>query len=397
MNKPAKARDNAYLRRMNSQAVLRAIRRNGRIGRSVVARATGLSIATVCRVADDLIARSLVVEADSVSIGGAKRKTALLDINPAGGWVLAVDLSGDRIRTASVDFLGNIQKTAEFALENTQGEEAVTPRLIGAIKKSLRWANGQGDLRAVGISSTGIVDPEQGVVRLSFHLQLRDYPISRIVQEATGIPTVVCNDVSAATLAEARLGSGKECPNFAYVYVGNGVGAGLVIGGQVMNLPQEAEFGLMVVSSEGDPEMFEGRGYLESVASGRGIVSAYRHRLAHSAAESGTSQDVGNSIQEVLKAAETGDELAVEAVARAAGYLGIGVVNLAHALGLTMFVVGGEIPSIGNVFWQPLRESVAKHEFWPGRIQLQTTSLRQDSRLLGVGNLALDLVLDTIG
>ncbi|MCL5103309.1 MAG: ROK family transcriptional regulator [Armatimonadetes bacterium] len=385
------------VRKINSRAVLWALRTKGRLGRREIAEITNLSFPTVCRVVDELIKDSLIVEVDSVNVGKAKRKTALLDVNPDGGWVAALDVGANHIRAAAMDLRGTPRETVEMPLDNLQGEELVTPAVrsaLDALLKKSRKLNGCP--RAIGISASGIVDNEQGIIRLSFNLQLRDYPIARIVREICDVPTALYNDVASSTLAEAKLGAGRENSDFAYITVGAGVGAGLVFGGQVRELLPDAEFGLMVVAPEGDPERFGGRGYLESLASGRGIASAARRDLEAGAVSQISDMTSGSpasvTARIVADAAARGDEVAMKVLARAANYLGIGIVNLAHTLGLTMFVVGGGVSRSGDAFWNPLREAVERYEFWPGRITVEPSTLGKDAAVLGAGMLALDKV-----
>lgn len=391
---PQTPTDTSWLRWLNSRAVLAALRAGGGVGRREIARRTGLSVATVCRVVKELADEGLIAEVGVVSVDGARRKTTLLDINPDGGWVAALDLGGSRVRAAAMDLAGRIRESLELPLGSTRGEESAIPAIRCALESILAGSGEpKGAPLAIGVSSSGIVDPEAGVVKLSFNLDLRDFPIAEVVREVCDVPAVVRGDVAASTLAEAKLGKGRESSDFAYVTVGAGVGAGLVFGGKVRELPCEAEFGLMVVAPEGDPERFGGRGYLESVASGRGIAAAARREL-EAGAKSALSELAlrGGPIaaKTVADAARHGDELAAAVLARAAHYLGMGIVNLAHTLGLALFVIGGGVSMSGDAFWNPLREAVAKYEYWPGRIRLEPSPLAGDAAILGAGMLALD-------
>ena len=394
-----KGMDTSQVRKLNSIAVLKVLRTEGRMGRREIAKLTNLSFPTVCRVVNDLIDQSIISEVASVNVGKAKRKTVLLDINPNGGWVVAMDIGGDNIRAAAVDFSGKLHETMEMPLENIQGEESVTPAILNALSEIISTCEpSRGKPQAIGISCSGIVDSQIGVVKLSFNLQLRDYPIARIVEQAYDVPVVIYNDVVSSTLAEAKLGPGREYDNFAYITIGTGVGAGFVFDGQVRELPSHAEFGLTVVAPEGDPDRFGGRGYLESIASGRGIAAAIRREIEAGAKSSLTKLIPGGNTpiktKDVAAAANKGDELAINVLASAASHIGLAIVNLAHTFGLTMFVISGGVSLSGEAFWKPLRESVEKHEYWPGRISLEPSTLQKSAALIGVGILALDMTLE---
>jgi hypothetical protein len=125
--------DVSSLRSISRTAVLRTIRTKGKVGRREVSLATGFSFATVCRAVDELVEESLVREVESVRIGGAKRRTTLLDINPDGGWVITLDLGGSRIRAAAMDLSGTARESLEVSLENAHGEDSVIPALSSAL------------------------------------------------------------------------------------------------------------------------------------------------------------------------------------------------------------------------------------------------------------------------
>ena len=395
-----KGMDTSLVRKVNSIAVLKVLRTEGRMGRREIAKLTHLSFPTVCRVVNDLIEQSVISEVASVSLGKAKRKTVLLDINPDGGWVVAMDIGGSKIRAAAIDYSGKLCESIEVPLENIQGEESVTPTIFSALSEIInKCEDKRGRPNAIGISCSGIVDSQQGIVKLSFNLQLRDYPMAKIVSEAYNVPVVIYNDVVSSTLAEAKLGPGKEHQNFAYITIGTGIGAGFVFDGLVREQQSHAEFGLTVVATEGDPERFGGRGYLESIASGRGIAAAARREI-ESGAESVLNDFPGGSsaikAKDVAIAANDGDALAKKVIENAANYVGLAIVNLAHTLGLTLFVISGGVSMAGESFWKPLRESVERYEYWPGRICLEISTLKKDAALLGIGIIALDMTLEGI-
>ena len=396
-----KGMDTSQVRKVNIVAVLKALRTEGRMGRRDIAKLTNLSFPTICRVVNDLIEHSIISEVASINIGKAKRKTGLLDINPDGGWVVAMDIGASTIRAAAIDFCGKLCESTGLPLENIEGEKSVTPAILSVLTEIINKCEAsRGKPQAIGISCPGIVDSHLGVVRHSYNLQLRDYPMARIVQQAYNVPVVIYNDVVSSTLAEAKLGPGQEHSNFAYVMVGTGIGAGFVFDGQVRELPPYAEFGLTVVAPEGDPERFGGRGYLESIASGRGIAAAVRREIEAGATSMLTDIIPGDAslikTKDVAEAANQGDELARKVLASAASHLGLAIVNLAHTLGLTMFVISGGVSMSGDAFWKPLREAVEKYEYWPGRIRLESSILQKDAALLGVGILALDKTLEDI-
>lgn len=401
IHKKMQGMDIPVIRQVNGRAVLEALRSKGRMGRKEIAELTNLSVPTVWRLVNELMKEGILAEVPDARSSYTKgRKTALVDINSSGGWVVAIDVGSTHIKGAVVDLSGNLHESHERDI-NARGDEAVTAAIFSMIRKiidelSANW----GKPYAIGISIPGTVDSQLGIVKLSFNLQLENYQVARILMEKLGIPVFVHNNVSASAIAEARIGHGRENPNFAYVSVGYGIGAAYVFNREIYVNPSRGEFGLMVVAPEGDPNRFGGRGYLESLASGRGIASAARRAIESGARTimARMTPDGVDSITAkiVAEAANKGDEVAIDIMRKAANYLGIGIVNVANTMGLRVFVIDGGVSKSGDVFWNPLREAVEKYEYWPGEIQLETCSINSNAALVGAGLLALDKVFESI-
>jgi N-acetylglucosamine repressor len=389
-------------RSLNVRTILSTIKTNPRISRQQIARITKLSIPTVWRLIDELLAYGIVREMPADMLPKTRGpRTSFVGINSKAGWVAAVEIASERIRAAAMDMGGSILGAAEKDLVNVQGSEAVSLLITKTLNEILeKFVPVLGKPLSIGVSSIGMIDTESGVLRLSFHLQLKDFPLARVIGQGTDAPILMRNDVASSALAEARLGLGRTDPNFGYITVGTGINANYVLNDQVYNRDYHNEFGFMIVAPEGDPERFEGRGFLESLASGRGIAVAARHALENGAASSisGISPQGPAFVTHahVIEAAKQGDALAIEILARAANYLAIGIVNVSNILSLKRFVIDGSVSEAGEVFWKPLTDAVRKHEYWSGEIQLQPSELKGNAALLGAGLLALDQAFDNL-
>jgi predicted NBD/HSP70 family sugar kinase len=387
-------------RSLNIRTILDIVRTNKLFSRKQIARNTRLSIPTVWRLIDELLADGIVREI-SADILPKKRgpKTSFLEINPKAGWVMALEIASERVRAAAIDLTGNTFEKAEKELINVQGGEAVSILIAKTLREILdKLSPALGKPLFVGVSSIGMIDSNSGIVKLSFHLQLKDFPLARVISREVDAPILIRNDVASSAFAEARLGLGLTSPDFAYITVGTGINANYVFNDRVYNNDYHSEFGLMIVAPEGDPERFEGRGFLESVASGRSMASAARHALEGGAlsliSKLSPQGPAFVTHAHVVEAAKQGDSLAIEILAKAANYLAIGIVNIANILSLRRFVLDGSIPDAGDVFWKPLLDAVRKYEYWTGEIQLHASELKGDAALLGAGLLALDQSFD---
>jgi glucokinase len=203
----------------------------------------------------------------------------------------------------------------------------------------------------VGLAVPGIVDIVSGVGILSANLGWRNAPVARTVARDLGLPVVMAHDVTAAGLAEYRLGAGRGADDVVVVVVGTGISAALVVGGRIVTggIRQAGELGHVVVRP-GGPRCGCGRlGCLEAVASAAAIARAY-------SAASGTP---------VPGAAEVYDRLGSDAVAdavwaQAVSDLADGLLMATGLLGSSRIVVGGGLSRAGEALLAPLRAHLAE-------------------------------------
>ncbi|MEN6370606.1 MAG: ROK family transcriptional regulator [Armatimonadota bacterium] len=384
------------LKKENSRTVLSALRTHGRMSRKEISELTKLSFPTVCRIVDELMSESILTEAGFVKTGNAKRRTVLLDIEPGGCWVLALEIGGSHIKAAAMDLAGNLHESVEQSLDNVRGEEPVAQAIVSTMNRLLKECEPKrGKPLAMGISCTGMVDSNLGIVKLSFNLDLNNFPIARIARQVCNIPATVYDNIISSTLAEAKLGHGRTNDSFAYIAIGVGVGGSFVINRELYPLAAISQFGMMIVGPEGDPDRFGGRSYLESIASGQGIAAAARRAIESGTKSLLTELSTANiTAKDVAEAAKKGDKLALDIFACATNYLGLAIVNITNLFGITFFAISGGVSKSGDVFWNSLHEAVAKYEYWPGQIKLEPSVLNEDAAVLGAGFLALNKVFD---
>mgnify|MGYP002508451919 CR=1 FL=1 len=90
-----------------------------------------------------------------------------------------------------------------------------------------------GEVKGIGIGCAGMIDSGNGAVVFAGNLGLKNYPLAKLVREATGFPVKITNDANAAALGEATFGAGKNYTDSILVTLGTGVGGGIIIGGKL--------------------------------------------------------------------------------------------------------------------------------------------------------------------
>ncbi len=373
-----------------------AIRRNQPISRVDVARSTRLSRATVTGIVQQLVRGGWVVEAGS-GPSARGRRPVLLRLNPQAIYCLALKIAPGRVTAAIADLGAQILASAWVDLPpGTAGlMDAVDRCTEGALREV---GIERGRLVGVGVALPGVVDAASGRTRDAHLLGWADFPVKKRLRDHFGLPVFVENDANAMTLAERCYGAGRDCTHLVGVTLGIGIGAGIVIGGQIYRgaIGGAGELGHTVVEPDGPLCACGRRGCLEEVAGDRGIVAHAREALA--AASGSALGGIGPdewTRERVVEAALDGDPLAAEVV-RAAGHrIGASLTNVVDLLNPEVLVIGGELTTqAGELLLAPIREVIGERAFSVlGRdLSIVPAALGNDGFLIGAAALVIQEV-----
>ena len=307
--------------------------------------------------------------------------------------VLTVDLGGTKIASAVIDAGSEVLARDHRLTRVDEGVEAVIGRIFEVVESLLKESNpGPSQPGSISIAAAGAIDSVKGVVTLSPNLPgWCNIPLRDQVADRFGMDTFLVNDASAAALAEHRLGAGRGTDNLIYITVSTGIGGGIVIGGQLYlgSSGAAGEIGHMAIDT-GGPECYCGlSGCLEVLASGTAIAREAKKRLRDGQNSVLTDLVAGNvdaiTAREVSQAALDGDHLAVEVVARAAKYLGIGMVNVVNIFNPDIIVFGGGVSKMGDFLLDPVRRLVGEKAFAISAqaVRIVTAELGDDVGLFG--------------
>jgi glucokinase len=311
---------------------------------------------------------------------------------------IGIDLGGTHLRAGVVDArtgaLTAVHKTQTLARE---GPAAVIARMVALIAE-VRAEVGPTTIGGVGIGAPGTVDIEGGIVRYLPNLpgHWRDVPLAALIQDQTGLPTWLLNDVRVTTLAEWKFGAGRGVDTAVCYAIGTGIGGGLVVGGQlVLNFSGSAgELGHTVVEPNGLPCICGGRGCLELYAAGPAIMSAAAKAVMH-----GHTTSIGRyveydlnrlTVETVEQAARDGDAIAARIFAAAGFYLGVSISNLIQTIGPGVVILGGGVARAGDLLLEPIWRTVRErvHMLSPTHldsIRIVPAALGTNAGLIGAG------------
>jgi len=228
------------LRRLNSALVLRTIRAAGPVSRAEIAKETGLSKPTVNEVVELLLRAGYVHE--SVTYGELRPRrpgprARLLSFRADLGHVLGIDIGANKILASVADLAGDIlaterRRTAARGPLDAEDRLAEVRTAAGAALASVGVQ--RASLKAVAVGTPGVVDPVTGEVTLAPQLEgWEGIRLGRLLGRSFPCPVLVDNEVHLAVLAERWRGAAQDIDDAVYLQVGVGIGAGILIGGEL--------------------------------------------------------------------------------------------------------------------------------------------------------------------
>ena len=312
--------------------------------------------------------------------------------------VIAVDLGGTSIRAALCDGEGQIIKRVKQPTHALEGPPAVIARMVESMRAVLPGP-GEGQVIAAAVASPGPLNPFTGVVMYAPNLPgWTDVPLRDILRGELGIPVEIGNDANLAALGEQRYGAARGLRDMAYVTLSTGIGTGVILNNQlVLGMHGLAtEVGHIVMDVNADWTHAGVLGSFEGMASGTAIAKLAQQQMLEGRTSSILELAGGEmsavTSKEVSEAAQGGDALALEIVAKAARIIGLGFVNIFNLFDPAMIVVGGSVSLMGAMLFEPIRATVRQYVMPPYRDRpIVPALLGDDCGLLGAAALAFDI------
>ena len=338
-------------RKFNQHIVVNLIRRLGPVSRRTIMEFSGISRATVFSIADELRASGLVIE-DRSDVPSGGRRPSLLSINPEAGFALGIELNAGDALVVLVDMIGSVRRKRVLRHSNMGADDVLS--FVGEEAKKLLGASPEADGRVlgVGVSAPGVLDVESGRVLLASNLEWLDTPVAARLEGILGLPVTVSNHAVSGALAELWLGAQRNSGSYLYVYVGSGIGAGLVSYGASGSVRTRSMpwFGHMSLEAEGPVCRCGNRGCLELVASTGAVARAYAERVG--------SDDVPTWDLVVERVGQR-DPHAIAAVKKMGVHLAVGIANLLTFSEPNSIILGGHLSRAGDLLTEVVRAELA--------------------------------------
>jgi glucokinase len=246
-----------------------------------------------------------------------------------------------------------------------------------------------GKFDRIGIAMPGLVQKATKRVTYSAHVpEHTDVDLAGKLFEATGLSPVIENDANAAAYGEYKLGAGRGSENMFYATLGRGVGGAFIFGGKIWHGASgyAGEFGFIAINSDGMR--------LEEVASAENIVRRTRSRFNRDSTSSLNRLDEQSIyINDILKAAENGDDFAQLMLERTGNYVGTAVASVINLLNIERIVLGGAIMHAGNLVLDAVIRRARELSFEPSfqNTEIVAGSLGTDAAPIGAALLAAEV------
>ena len=265
-----------------------------------------------------------------------------------GTLTLGVDLGGTKVEMALVDEAGGVVASSRHETRSQEGPD----RVISAIAdgaRSLVFGAGR-PVGAAGVGVAGQVEKDTGAVTFAPNLRWTDVPLRSVLEQALGMPVAVTNDVRAITIGEWRHGAGRGASDLVCLFVGTGVGGGVISGGHLVEGSTNAagELGHVTIVADGRACTCRNRGCLEAYAGGWAIAERAQERVLGEPdagrrliALAGSAEKV--TATTVTQAYNEGDTMAKQLVEETALYLAAGLTGLVNAFNPSLLILGGGV------------------------------------------------------
>ena len=381
---------NQNVKNFNKHAAVDLIRFAERgISRADLADKLGLTRAAVTVIINELIKNGIILNTDSRSTTSG-RPPVELEINPQLGLVAAVDIGAMHLSVALADFSARILEEIEVPFRIDRGPKE-SLREVDRVLEELLQKRGlsYGDLAAIGIGVPGPVIAEKGMVMAPPIMPGWDrFPIRATLESQWSTAVTLNNDAELGALGEWAYGAGRGEKNLAFIKVGSGIGAGLIINQQIYGgtTGSAGEIGHLTVDENGPLCACGNHGCLEAFAGGHAIAYQARQLVASGKRTLLSEKDpAALTARDVADAACRGDLPAQEIIKRSGTFVGIAIAGLINLFNPSTVIIGGGVAQVGDLLTGPIRQAVHERSLRASEHSVRITSamLGRRSSLIG--------------
>jgi glucokinase-like ROK family protein len=393
--------DQNLVRKFNTSVAINALRHRAPLSRAELAACTGLNRSTISSIITELLTNGLVQETtyQSDRVG---RPGLLLELNPAGGFAIGIELGVDFFSLVVTDFVANVLWRQRMRSDPASSQEAILEQAFEMTEIGMLEGKGRG-LRplGIGLGAPGLVDQLQGELKIAPNLGWKNTPLRQLWAQRFGLPVFVENDAKASALGEYYFGVARGRDNFIYLNAGVGLGAGIMIDGKLFRGSHgyASEVGHIIIDPNGEQCGCGKRGCWETLVGPRAVIRRFRQTLRQGVPSTVlhlAENDLDNiTFENVANAALQGDAAALAAMQEVGGNLGFGIANLVNIFNPEMIVLGGELAYASEILLPVIEKVVAANALSVtyADLKIAVSAFGPDGCVLGAASLVLDDIM----
>lgn len=309
---------------------------------------------------------------------------------------IGVDIGGTKITVLLMNRNARIIDAATRSTDTNASPEKVVQDVAASIRNT--FPNYEDTVSSAGLGVAGTIDRKRGIVQSAPNLGWNDVPLASRLSAKLQLPVHIANDVDAATYGEWKHGAGQGVDDLIGIFLGTGIGTGVITGGRLLESENgsAAELGHVPVIHEGRSCTCGYRGCVEAYAGGWALGEIARERVREHPENGRTMVDIAGSVDQITartvsEALEQGDDLARELVQESGKILGTWATGMVNAFHPKQIVIGGSvgegIPVLGTI----LEEELRKGAFDEFATTVDVVESRLGNQAVAVGAAALSL------
>jgi glucokinase len=314
-------------------------------------------------------------------------------------WVVGVDLGGTTIKLGLIDPQNKILERRKIPTNPEEGPESAIEHIAEVVDEFRKFVPDKENIAALGICCPGPLDHEAGMLINPTNLpKFYNVPLRQMLFDRLNMPVSMEHDAKSAALGEFYFGAGRNQKSMVYVVVGTGVGAAIIMDGQLIRGVKNfaGEIGHATVDRNGELCSCGSKGCLETYTSGPWLARRYQ-RLLDQESPSHPTTEIPVTGETVINLARDDNPLAKKIMLEAGEAVGIAVATMAMMLDIELYVFGGGVSKCGDLLLEPARLTVPQYSFRTvgPHVRLMTSELGEDAPLLGCGWQARQLLKNT--
>ncbi|MFL5581789.1 MAG: ROK family protein [Gemmatimonadaceae bacterium] len=355
-------------REINRQIALNLVREHQPISRADLARRMKIGRGVVTSLITELLVEGSIFEGDTIDAPRGRRPR-MLYVRTRDRLVVSIDVRLSRTYVMLNDFAGT--QIALETFETLLDPAALAAELVRRVRRLREEHAAAGVCEGVGLVVPGIVDRNTGRIINAPQLGWRDVDLRGPLAEGVGCSVEIENAPIACALAQMWLGQrGAADGDFVYVTVSDGVGAGIVVNGEVLRGRDQTagEFGHVPLDPDGPVCLCGKRGCWEVYTSNIATLSRYLGRELSGTSPRAFLQAMPLTMSDLIARSNAGDERALAALEETAHYLGLGLGTIVNALNPSKIFVCGEITAAWDRIEPTVRRAMAERVLAPSAV-----------------------------